>query len=136
MKSRVLLTGLLLMLPSLANADEPVKVTFVEHIAPIVHAKCTMCHRKGQSGPFELLTYEDARASRDHASCSSRQLYAALEAGEHERRAAPYHEELYRKTVLSQWHTSPDMGDQWAHQRHTKFTSRADSRTIDDAIPY
>ncbi len=61
MKSRVLLTGLLLLLPTLANADEPVKVTFAEHIAPIVHAKCTMCHRKGQSGPFELLTYEDVR---------------------------------------------------------------------------
>ena len=61
MNLRVLLTSLLLLLPSLANADETVKVTFAEHIAPIVHAKCTMCHRKGQSGPFELLTYEDVR---------------------------------------------------------------------------
>jgi hypothetical protein len=61
MKSRALLTGLLLLLPALANASEPAKVTFAEHIAPIVHAKCTMCHRKGQSGPFELVTYEDVR---------------------------------------------------------------------------
>ena len=61
MAPRVLLTGLLLLLPWLAKADETVKVTFAEHIAPIVHAKCTMCHRKGQSGPFELLTYEDVR---------------------------------------------------------------------------
>ena len=61
MKSRSLLTGLLLLLPAFANAAEPAKVTFAEHIAPIVHAKCTMCHRKGQSGPFQLLTYEDVR---------------------------------------------------------------------------
>ena len=61
MKSRALLTGLVFLLPAFANAAEPAKVTFAEHIAPIVHAKCTMCHRKGQSGPFELLTYEDVR---------------------------------------------------------------------------
>ena len=70
MKSRALLTGLLFLLPSLANADETVKVTFAEHIAPIVHAKCTMCHRKGQSGPFELLTYEDVREQA--AGCARR----------------------------------------------------------------
>jgi hypothetical protein len=61
MKSRVLLTGLLLLLPALASASEPAKITFAEHIAPIVHAKCTMCHREGQAGPFELLSYEDVR---------------------------------------------------------------------------
>ena len=61
MKSSALLPGVLLLLPSIANADETVQVTFAEHIAPIVHAKCTMCHRKGQSGPFELLTYENVR---------------------------------------------------------------------------
>ena len=41
-------------------ADSPA-VTFAEHIAPIVHSKCTMCHREGQPGPFELRTFEDVR---------------------------------------------------------------------------
>ncbi len=61
MKPRVVLTGLFLLLPALADATEPSKVTFAEHIAPIVHAKCTMCHREGQSGPFKLLTFDDVR---------------------------------------------------------------------------
>ena len=33
--------------------------TFVE-IAPIIYKNCTSCHRAGESGPFELMTYEDA----------------------------------------------------------------------------
>ena len=61
MKSRVVLTSLFLLLPALADATEPAKVTFAEHIAPIVHAKCTMCYREGQSGPFKLLTFDDVR---------------------------------------------------------------------------
>jgi len=30
-------------------------------IAPILRANCVSCHRAGESGPFPLLTYEDAR---------------------------------------------------------------------------
>ena len=37
-------------------------VTFNEHIAPIVYANCTKCHRPGQVAPFSLLTYDDVRA--------------------------------------------------------------------------
>ena len=36
-------------------------VTFNEHIAPILHANCAPCHRPGESAPFPLLTYTDAR---------------------------------------------------------------------------
>lgn len=32
--------------------------TFVE-IAPIIFKNCTPCHRKGESGPIEFITYED-----------------------------------------------------------------------------
>lgn len=39
----------------------PSSVTFNEHIAPLIYQNCTPCHRKGQSGPFELLTYNDAK---------------------------------------------------------------------------
>lgn len=42
-----------------AFAAEP--VTFSEHIAPIVHARCSGCHREGQSAPFSLLTYAQVK---------------------------------------------------------------------------
>ncbi|MEM8968548.1 MAG: hypothetical protein AAGE93_19175 [Bacteroidota bacterium] len=35
------------------------KITFNQHIAPIVHTNCTPCHRPGEAGPFSLITYED-----------------------------------------------------------------------------
>ena len=34
-------------------------VTFTEHIAPIVFNNCTSCHRPGEIGPFQLMTYRD-----------------------------------------------------------------------------
>lgn len=43
------------------NATQAIKnanPTFVE-IAPIIFKNCTPCHRAGESGPFELMTYED-----------------------------------------------------------------------------
>jgi hypothetical protein len=36
-------------------------VTFTEHVAPIVFANCTPCHRPGEAAPFALMTYQDAR---------------------------------------------------------------------------
>ena len=36
-------------------------VTFNQHIAPIVHAQCADCHRPGQSAPFSLITFADAK---------------------------------------------------------------------------
>ncbi|MBI3490295.1 MAG: hypothetical protein HY047_00605 [Acidobacteria bacterium] len=36
-------------------------VTFSEHVAPIVYAHCTSCHRPGEAAPFSLLTYEDVK---------------------------------------------------------------------------
>jgi hypothetical protein len=35
------------------------KVTFAEHIAPIIHQNCTKCHIEGEAGPFNLVTYQD-----------------------------------------------------------------------------
>jgi hypothetical protein len=37
------------------------RVTFSEHVAPIVFANCTPCHRPGESAPFPLTSYRDAR---------------------------------------------------------------------------
>ena len=36
-------------------------VTFNRDVAPILFANCVTCHRPGESAPFSLLTYDDAR---------------------------------------------------------------------------
>jgi hypothetical protein len=36
-------------------------VTFSQHVAPILFANCTTCHRPGEAAPFQLMTYRDAR---------------------------------------------------------------------------
>jgi tetratricopeptide (TPR) repeat protein len=38
-----------------------VSPTFHKQIAPILYGHCTSCHRPGESAPFALLTYADAR---------------------------------------------------------------------------
>jgi mono/diheme cytochrome c family protein len=45
--------------PIVSEAQTP--VTFSEHVAPIVFANCTTCHRPGEAAPFSLLSYRDAR---------------------------------------------------------------------------
>jgi hypothetical protein len=35
-------------------------ITYSEHIAPIIYKNCSSCHRTGEAGPFDLLTYSDA----------------------------------------------------------------------------
>ncbi|SFE14057.1 hypothetical protein SAMN05518672_104631 [Chitinophaga sp. CF118] len=35
------------------------KITWSEHIAPVIHSNCTPCHRQGEGAPFSLVTYED-----------------------------------------------------------------------------
>lgn len=36
-------------------------VTFNQQIAPILYRNCSACHRPGESAPFSLLSYEDAK---------------------------------------------------------------------------
>src|SRR4051812_1144259 len=40
-------------------------ITFHQHIEPIVAQNCAVCHHPGESAPFALLTYDDAKK---HAS--------------------------------------------------------------------
>src|SRR5580704_14628613 len=58
---------LLAMVSAMAvNAAPSVStVTFYRNIAPIVYRECAPCHRPGESAPFPLLTYDDAKR---HAS--------------------------------------------------------------------
>jgi peroxiredoxin/mono/diheme cytochrome c family protein len=53
---------------AIEKKDGPVevgKVRYAEDVAAILQAKCQACHRPGQSGPFPLLTYDDARAKAE-----------------------------------------------------------------------
>jgi hypothetical protein len=42
-------------------ADDTVIPTYSGSIASLLHSRCSNCHRPGQSGPFTLLTYDDAK---------------------------------------------------------------------------
>jgi hypothetical protein len=59
-----------------ASVDEPVKVTFNKHIAPILFKNCSSCHRPGEVAPFSLLNYRDAakRAKQIAAVTKSRYM--------------------------------------------------------------
>jgi len=39
----------------------PEKVTFTEHVAPILFQNCARCHRPGEAAPFALLNFQDAK---------------------------------------------------------------------------
>lgn len=45
------------------NSEErlPAKVTYTEHVAPILFNNCTICHRPGGAGHFNLVNYIDAK---------------------------------------------------------------------------
>src|SRR5262245_31580379 len=47
--------------PSVRPVKVPDSVNFAEHVAPIMFGKCASCHRSGEIGPFNLLTFDDAR---------------------------------------------------------------------------
>lgn len=53
------------LVPFLGVQASTQTVTFNRNIAPILYKNCTPCHRPGESGPFPLLTYTDAKR---HAS--------------------------------------------------------------------
>ncbi len=62
MRQGVVLFGLVLAAACGGDADVPGRVTYHEHVAPIVYANCSGCHRPGQVAPFSLLSYADVKA--------------------------------------------------------------------------
>jgi tetratricopeptide (TPR) repeat protein/mono/diheme cytochrome c family protein len=48
--------------PQAKNPSANPQVTFNRDIAPILFHYCAACHRPGESGPFPLLTYKDAKS--------------------------------------------------------------------------
>jgi tetratricopeptide (TPR) repeat protein len=55
----LLLAGAVVAAFALGRRPRP--VTFAADIAPILHARCAVCHHPGGSAPFALLGYEDAK---------------------------------------------------------------------------
>ena len=57
----ILLTALLASCaqPEKQAFNLPDKVTFNEHVAPIIHQNCSPCHRPNGGAPFQMLTYRD-----------------------------------------------------------------------------
>ena len=47
-------------LPKPPRIPSASKITYNQHVAPILDRKCAGCHRPGEVGPFSLLTYRDA----------------------------------------------------------------------------
>ena len=45
--------------PAPSAAPEP--ITYAKHIAPIIQAKCEVCHRPGSIAPMSLTSYEETR---------------------------------------------------------------------------
>src|SRR5712692_8496651 len=50
-------------------------VTYHREIAPILFRYCAPCHRPGESGPFPLLTYDDARRRASQIAIVTRRRY-------------------------------------------------------------
>src|SRR5215813_6277301 len=53
------LIGISLAAAGLLTAAD--KVTFSEHVAPIVYENCVTCHRPGEAAPFSLISYDDVK---------------------------------------------------------------------------
>lgn len=62
---------------SLRAAIVPVQstVTFSQHIAPLIYANCTACHREGETAPFSLTNYAEAKKhAKQMADVTSRRI--------------------------------------------------------------
>jgi hypothetical protein len=58
----ILLTGFISCREATTKEQQlPAKVTFTEHIAPLLYNNCTICHRPSGGAHFSLITLEDAK---------------------------------------------------------------------------
>ena len=62
--------------PVAAPNERVDEITWARHVAPILQAKCQVCHQPGSIAPISLLSYDDARrnASKIRAKVSSRTM--------------------------------------------------------------
>lgn len=72
-----ILLAILVAVPGESRSEQ---ISFSENIARIVYDKCSACHRPGQPGPFDLLTYGDVSKRGNDSSGHRQPLYATVEA--------------------------------------------------------
>ena len=62
MRSNVLVGGIITvaLFPAAVFAETS-KPSFGKDIAPILYAKCAMCHRPGEVAPMSLMSYNEVR---------------------------------------------------------------------------
>ena len=74
----------LALVPAAGLAQTP-KPTFAKDVAPIVYAKCAMCHRPGEVAPMSLMSYDEVRpwARAIKNKVVSRQMPPWYAEGEH-----------------------------------------------------
>ncbi len=65
----------LLLAAAVGRAGPAPGPTFHKDIAPILFAECAPCHRPGETGPFSLLTYPDARKRASLIATVTRSRY-------------------------------------------------------------
>ncbi len=61
MQCKGLFAGCVAFVLNCGAATVPAVPTFYRDIAPIIYQNCSTCHRPGESGPFSLLNYNDAK---------------------------------------------------------------------------
>ncbi len=59
--ARTIPLGCVIFRDNLIPAKVTSKVTYSQHVAPILYKHCVGCHRPGETGPFSLETYQQAR---------------------------------------------------------------------------
>ena len=59
--TRVAAAALLFLAPAVAAGQNLDRPTFVDDVAPILHANCVSCHQPGDIGPMSLRTYREVR---------------------------------------------------------------------------
>jgi hypothetical protein len=101
---------LLLVLPVLLPAQAPT-VTFAEQIAPIVHAHCASCHRRGEAAPFPLLSFGDVRKR-------AKMVRAVVES-----------------KLMPPWHPDDDCGPFLEENRLSKEQIETIGRWVDAGMP-
>jgi hypothetical protein len=62
MKVLITTSKISLILIFISNIGFGQKPNFNEHIAPIIHQNCSSCHREGEAGPFQLITYQEVKS--------------------------------------------------------------------------
>lgn len=58
-----------------ASSPSAAEPTFARDIAPILFQHCAPCHRRGQSAPFNLLNFEDAKKRSHDIAKATRDRY-------------------------------------------------------------